>query len=308
MTFTAVKPEAVINTGLGLLYRQMVIPQLITTWGIDRFVGAKGDTVNVKLPAVATARRQALRATGAARTIVVDDLAQTSFPVVLDERVYHAAGIPDETETLDELNFMSDVCEPQVKAIAEDLEDIAIEGMAAATYAVTGTVLDVGDPQVTFNLLNKILNNAFVPRSERVIVVGSDIEEALLNDEKFQRADIMGGVDDSAAALKDAALRRAAKFSIYGSSALGPKQGYAFHRSAFILAAAAPVVPVGQTGATMSTGSADGSFALRWMTDYDKDQNMNRSIFTAFAGFGVVPATTGTNSGKVVRAVPFTMA
>ena len=79
--------------------------------------------------------RRTLRGTGSARDLTTEDLVQHAIPVTLDHDVYSAVALTDEELTLDISEFARQVLQPQVRAVAEDLEDGLATEMAAADYA-----------------------------------------------------------------------------------------------------------------------------------------------------------------------------
>ena len=116
MANSFLKPEVINRTALKLLERQIVVPATVWNYADAEFRGAKNDTVTLRLPAVATSREYTFR-NDRSNPIVVDDLTETSVPVVLDHDIYHAAAITDEQLTLDIVNFAEQVLSPQVKGV-----------------------------------------------------------------------------------------------------------------------------------------------------------------------------------------------
>lgn len=306
MVYAAEKPSSVIDTAIQLLNAELVLPRVVTTEGLGRFVGKLGDTYNMRLQGRTAARTQVLRATGSARTIVVDNLAESTLPVKVDTRIYNAIGLTDENLTLDIYDFSRQVSQPQVRAMAEAIENQVADGMEAATYAETALSLDTTDVQITLNRAAKLLDTYNIPTNDRILVVGLDIAEAMLNDDYFRRYDLTGDQSAVTSNLQKAQLRPAAGFRIIKSKFLGAKKAFALHPTAYAYVMGAPAVPT-SAGVAGATTSADG-IAMRWMRDYDATENQERSIFTVFTGWNTVADGEGTADGKVVRALPITMA
>jgi hypothetical protein len=89
---------------------------------------------------------------------------------------------------------------------------------------------------------------------------------------------------------------------------------YAYHRTAFVLATRAPLVPRGATfGQTQQAGARAGEaqfyngVSVRWLMDYDYTNTTDRSLVNAWVGTATVndPITpTDPNSAShLVRAV-----
>jgi hypothetical protein len=279
MAHVYVKPEKVVSAGLGLLARELTIPQLVWKNPVGDFTGAKNDTINIKVPAYATARTRTLRA-GTARTR--DDLDERSVAVVLDTDVYKDVVITDENLTLDIVSFGEQVLTPVMDAVARKLEDIIVAEIEGATYANT-VEFDAADPFASIVEARKALNNARVPMSGRSLVVGSNLEAALIVSDRFSRQDSIGPA--AATALGDAKLGRIAGFDVFTSPAIDPDEGYAFHKTAFTMSTVAPAIPAGAPwGATMS----HGGFALRVVRVLDSADIVDVLATDAYVGTSVV--------------------
>lgn len=286
------KPTVIARTALALLYREIVIPGLVWTDGFGDFSGAYNDTVSIRVPGRLTAHTRALRGTGGARNITLDNLTETKVDVTLNTDVYSAVPVTDEELTLDIVDFATQVLAPQVRAVAEGLEAGIVTTMQQANYATTVNF----DPDKAFGSIvdaRKALNDANVPMSNRRLVVGSAIEAAILKDPNFSRYDAAGqaGVD----AKTEAKLGRIAGFDVYTSNALNQDEGFAFHSTAFVLATRAPKVP---DGATFGESTDYQGLAMRWLRDYDFSSVQDRSLVDTFTGTAAVP-----DGSSFVRAV-----
>ncbi|GIJ50026.1 hypothetical protein Val02_69120 [Virgisporangium aliadipatigenens] len=301
------KPTVIARTALGLLEREIVLPALVWRDAVADFAGALDDTVTLRVPARLKARRVALR--DHSNPIVTDELKETAVPVKLDTHVYSAVGVTDEELTLDISDFGAQVLMPQVRAIAEDMEDQLAATMAAATYATT-LALDLTKPEDTLVDARMALNKANVPLGDRFAVVGADMEAVFLKSEVLKKADSSG----SDSALREAEIGRVRSFPTYVANALPPKAGYVFHRSAFVLALRAPVVP---DGATFGRSESYAGMAMRWLRDYDAAYLRDRSVVSSFSGTkavvdGPLAVPSGSPAGTpavptFVRAVKLTM-
>lgn len=297
MANTFLKPQIIAATALGLLQREIKLPGLVWTDAVPDFAGKLGDTVTIRIPAQTAARRRTLRATGSARNIVMDSLSETGIDVKLDTDIYNAIPVTDEELTLDITDFGAQILAPQTRAVAEGLENALVESMTGATYDVS-VVLVRGSMYDGTVDVRQALNDANVPAGQRAIVVGSALEAAFLKDEQFVKVDQSG----SDMALREALIGRVAGFDIYQSNALDPAEGYAFHRTAFIMATRAPSKP---DGAAFGTSASYQGIAMRWLRDYDFTATQDRSLVDTYAGFKAVNDGAGS---KVVRAVKLSLA
>jgi len=273
-----IKAERVVSTALGLLEREVVLPNLVWRWGnTNDFRGAKGDTVTVRLPAYFNAQKRALRS-GATR--VKGELNERSIDVKLDVDVYGDSPITDEELTLDIVDFGAQVLNPTLSGIGRGLEDELIETITGATYAHTLT-LDTADPYGTFVDARKRLNDARVPFANRAVAVGSTVEAAILKSDHFNRVD-QSGSDN---ALREAVIGRIAGFDVVSVPGLDPDDAFAFHQTAYVQAALAPIVPAGAPwGATQSFNG----YAVRTVRVFDPDEVEDRFILDAWTGTNVV--------------------
>lgn len=279
MANTFLKPEVINRTALKLLERSIVLPALVWNYADAEFRGAKNDTVTLRLPAVLESNNYTFR-NDRSNPIDVDDLTETSVPVVIDNDIYSAVAITDEQLTLDVIDFAEQVLSPQVSAVARGLEDLVATTMAGATYGDEVTFQN-SDNELWDTLIEarKILNDANVPREGRVLAVGSAIEAEMLRDDKFNRVDSAG--TGAVTALREATIARLAGFTIVGSNALDENEAYAFHPTAYAFVNVAPIVP---DGVTYGSRMAASGLAMRWIRDYDALYLRDRSVVSSFAG------------------------
>lgn len=278
------KPEKLIAQGLGLLQRELLLPRLVVRRGIADYVGAKNDTINIRIPSILKGREYEWRTRSTA--ITTDDLKEFSIPVTLDKHPYSAVGITDEELTLDIASWGEQVARPQIRAVAELLEGYIAEAMVAANYRHTVTY-EQPDPEVEGKdyafyraavKARKFLNQENVPAAGRKLLCGANVEEAALNSAHLIDVDTSGA--DSV--LREAVIGRVAGFEVIGNcNSIDPDFAVAMSPTAFALGNVAPVVPDGaKAGATLDFES----LAMRWIRDYDSDHLRDRSVYSAFAG------------------------
>jgi hypothetical protein len=155
MANTFIKATRIASAALGLLEREIVLPGLVWRDAGGDFRGAGGDTISIRVPARTQARTRALRGarpstSEGAGIITMDDLTETKVDVTLDTDVYSAVPVTDEELTLDLTDFGSQILEPQVRAVAEGIENAVAAEMTGATYATNLTV-DTADPFKTLD-------------------------------------------------------------------------------------------------------------------------------------------------------------
>ncbi len=291
MANTFIKPTVVNRTALGLLLREIVLPHVVWMNGIGDFAGASNDTINLRIPARATARRRDLRGTGGARTITLDTLTEQSIAVQLTDDVYSAVPVTDEELTLDIADFGESILTPQVRAVAEMLESDIASLMQESVYQTTVHVDGAAEGGTWDGYVDarKALNVANVAMADRLFVGGPGFEAALLKDPQFNRYDHTG--DSGNSALRDATIGRIGNTEFRTSNALREGEAYLYHRSAYIFANRAPNVPA---GVPFGASQSHEQLAMRWIRDYDATTLTDRSVINSFAGYkAVVDPTDG---------------
>lgn len=286
MANTYLKGTKIARAALGLLEREIILPALVWRDAGGDFAGAGGDTISIRVPARTQARTRVLRGTRPTASegngiITMDELVEHKVDVTLDEAIYNAVPITDEELALDITSFGGQILTPQVRAVAEGLEEKLAAEMVGATYATELTV-DTADPYKTLVDARVALNKANVPMSDRTCVVGADLEGTFLKSDHISMVDKSG----SDSALRDAIIGRVAGFgNIYVSNALPANVGFCFHRTAYVLSMKAPSVP---DGASFGASQAAYGLSLRWLRDYDFRNVQDRSLVDVYAGTNIV--------------------
>lgn len=278
------KAEKIVSQGLGLLQRELILPRLVGRYTEADFTGAKNDTITIRIPSLLRGREYEWRTRTA--PIEIDELEEFSIPVTLNKHVYSAVQITDEELTLDITSWGEQVARPQIRAVAEVMEGYIATAMETdADYRHTVTWAQ-GDPAAEDDRgfyqaaveARKLLNQENVPAAGRVLLLGSNAEEAALLSPHLIKVDQAG----SDSALRDAVIGRIAGFTVIGNvNSVDPDFAVAFHPTAFAFANVAPVVPDGVSAGARSTFD---SMSMRWIKDYDSDYLRDRSVYSAFAG------------------------
>lgn len=313
MANTFLKPTVIANTAVGLLYRELVVVRTMWTDAINpgEFQGAFADTVTMRVPARRSARTRVLRAGTA---ITNDTSVEFGVDVKLDTDVYNGAPITDEEFSLDIADFGGQILMPQIRAVAEGLEDIGIAEIEGATYPAGMTIdADASDLVVSGNTdwylvalrAKRLLDAQSVPGEQRTLLIALDIAEDIMRTDRFTRNDSIGA--PATDALQSATLTRIAGFNVIPCTGLDEGQAFAYHRTAFVLAARAPRVPQGvnmgtQRGLAEAQGAAGsfGGIGVRWIMDYDYTNTTDRSLVNTWAGTAsVVDPITPTNPASL---------
>jgi hypothetical protein len=274
-----IEADQIVMAAQLLLQREIVLPRLVFTPPANNYVGALDDTITLRVPAVLASRTRTMRSNTA---LTADDLTETKVPVALTDHVYQLLNIRDEELTLDIVEFSTQVLAPQMRAVAEGLENVIADALQAAdAYASTVTLGSsdhpgydaIVDAGAQLNILN-------VPRAGRVLLVGANVEAFLLKEDIVAKANESGTTD----ALREATLTRLAGFTIVGSNAIDPDAAFAFDRFAVALGAVAPALP---DGAAMKARVSESGIGMRFLRDYNPTNStgpVDRSLVDIFAG------------------------
>src|SRR5690606_13285700 len=275
-----IKAEKVVRTALGLLEREIVLPGLVWRTAGGAFVGSKNETIPLRLPAFG--REGRTRDLQSATSHTPDNLDERAVTVSLDKDVYKATNVTDEQLTLDIESFGEQILTPVVSAVARTVEAEVAALISEATYAEGYELtLDEENPFKTFAAARKALNLANVPAGGRRLIVGADVEELLLTNDQFLKANESG----SDAALREARIGRVAGMDVFVTNSIAPDEAYMFHQTAFVLSTQAPAVPA---GAPYGAGASHAGLAMRVVRDYDFANIQDRLVANLYMGTNVV--------------------
>ncbi len=298
--------EKLAATALPLMQRELIMSKLVDTQSGDSFRGAKGDVLNIRRPAVLAARSEAITRSKT-RSILTDEIVESTIQVKLSDHKYSAVDITDAEATLDIESFADQVLAPQVQGIASAVDLFvrdALETLPALTdkAGATVTIPRDADPEVQAKNIRLIipklrqkLNANHVPAGGRVLVIGTELETYLISDPHLTELDKSGTTD----ALREASIGRLYGFTIVVSDVIEPDEMIALHPTAFKLAMIAPNAPAG--AAFASSQSSDG-VAMRYIRDYNSDKAMDRSFLSVYVGISPVLDPLFNDVGQYVDA------
>lgn len=279
MAHTPIKPEKLVATAAVSLEEQLVVPAAMRREGIDKFKGAKDDTINVTVDGVLPYRSYGWRNNRSA-PVVFDEYTERKVAVSFGDDTYNGVKLTDEQNEMD-FDGWTKLASKQTEAIGRGLEYKAIAAIEAAPFEVQVT-LDEADMRGSLIKLKQVFDKLRVP-GKRTVYINDDLELALLNDEKLQLAQNVGDAE-AVTALREATLGKRFTFDFVKASELS-LAGVAMSEGGFIFLNAAPSVP--QSVAFGATASHNG-VALRWIRDYDTEYQRDRSLFTTWHDFHYV--------------------
>jgi hypothetical protein len=273
----------VANRALATLVNDSVLIGLVSRDYDAAFAGKMGDTVNVRVPMVFTATRFN-RGTG----IQLQNPAEDTFPVVLDEIADVSFAVTSEDLTLTIDSFSERLLQPAMQAIVEQVEgDITEELVDAANQVANpgatndypakqagGGVVATPDSDHPSKVLipaRTKLGRAKIPTLNRYAIFSPEASGVVIGDPTMHEADKRGDTDG----LREAAIGRKFGFDSYesnylgyGSGDKGQADGVAFHRDAITLATRTLELPLGKIGAQAAVAQYKG-LGLRVVYDYD---------------------------------------
>lgn len=275
------KPNVIVNTILGMLQNELVLPNYVWKDGLGDFSGKFNDTITIRIPHPTIAHTRRLRAVGPDRNMTASDLTETAVDVKLTDVVYNLINLTDEERELDVRSFGVDVLPRQVRAVAEQLEYGVGYTIENAPYQ---SVSKVAEDQVYNGIIasRRFLNDAKVPKQGRYLLVGHAVEEALLLDDRFVRYDSQG--QNAVNALTEAEIGRIGGYTAVLCDTIPHGAAYLYHPTAFAMVSRAPGAPFSNAVATAATMSENG-VALRWLGDYDSSATTDRSLVDTWVGY-----------------------
>lgn len=301
-----VKPEKIVAAGLGILDQDVTVPNLMQKEDFANYAGAKDGTLNIVVEGVLPFHDWAFRsgekhAVGTSpyqpgqapsptvrQKIEFDQYVERTETITLGGAVYSGVELTDEQMNYDFGTWTDKITTKQIQAIGKGLQRRAVDLVVDADYEVElgdlGSVVD-SEGNIVGALkgvteARRVLNRFGAPTEGRVLLVGTDFETALSEDPNVKFASV-GGDATADTALREATLGRLKGFTVVTSNDIPAGEAYAFYRSAFVIASAAPAVP--QSVKHGASQSYEG-YALRWITDYSADYQVDRSVFMAYVG------------------------
>ena len=274
-----IKPEKIVQTALAALEQELVVPKLFTREGLEKFAGSEGDAYTVKVEGVLPYRSYGWRA-NRSQEVVFDDYKERKLTVEFGDDIYSAVRLTDEQVKMDMLGW-GKLATKQVEAIAFGLDAEACNYLQKkAPYEVVVT-LSEADLRRSLIELRGILNKLRV-KGARTLLVGSDLETALLDDDKLNLAMNVGD-GEAVSALRNATLGRRYGFDFVVADELNPGLGVAMTSNAMVMTTGAPEVPA-SVGFGASASTPNG-VALRWIRHYESTRFREQSIFNTYKGF-----------------------
>jgi len=287
MVHSPIKPEKILPGFHSALHEELTLKGLFNSGNFDEFKGALGDKVTIRIPGTVGVKKDYQKIGGKARAertadIEFETYAEAKVDLTLGSHAYSAVAIQDEQTAFDLVSADS-LVPVQGRALAVEVNSACGAQIAGAPYTFP-VVGHEGALRKTLIEARKVLNKVGVPAEQRILVVGSDFEAALLSDEKLTFASSVGD-NRASAALGEATLGNLLGFRVVVSQEVADEEAYAFVPSAFVLRTATPPTPssVAQGGSYSAEGTG-----LRWVRQYNNRRQQDESTVDLYYGTEVV--------------------
>ena len=286
MAITLYTPEQAARATLASLRWLTSLPRTVRQDFSAEFVAGRGQTVNVLGPITAGEAKVYTKANRDARdAIQFNDIAQTWFPVTLENQIYNAVRLPDDFATFTLTDLTRQVLKPQAESVVDELAaPLVAEMVAIATDAsIPAVAADGSNVLQVLIAARKVLNQRHIPTDGRTFAVGADIEAAILSLPQLQKVNESG----TSEVLRNAVIGRLFGFTIIADAALPDDFGIAYHKDAFAHVTRPSRQP---EGAAKSATVAQDGFALRWIQHYNPLQLEDQSVVDTFYGAATLDA------------------
>ena len=291
MTNSFLTAENVAHVAAAIYGEDYGIASTLFTDASADFGGGRGhgSTILVPVPGATQANTKGIYDTTTALT--VGSLTEQSIPVTLSDHVYNLITLSEGDLDLDLTSFSAQVLRPQVRAINQHIEALAATTLKATDVDTTIT-FDPDKPTAAFSAMRTKLRNNGVPASSPLFAAVSPNVYGALMDADSTTQPIFTGTD----AQGRSQLRSG--FRLIESNRLADNEVIGYVPTAFALALRAPAVPQG-AAAGASIKSEDGTFAIRWVQQYDPRVAVDQSLLSVFAGAKAMPLAVDAGNGTV---------
>ncbi len=279
-----VKAEQIAATAAVSLEETLIVPQVFFREDIARFKGAKDDTVNVKVEGVLPFRSYGWR-NDRSVPVVWDEYKEKTVAVTFGGDTMSGVRLTDEQKDFD-LDGWSKLVTKQTEAVGRGLEAHSTDFLVDAPYEIQ-LGLDATNLRKGLIRARSVMNRLNVPAGARTILCGTDVEAALLEDEKLNLASNVGEAE-AVTALREATLGRRYGFDFVVAQELPPGTAIVMVDSGFVFVTGAASVP---NSIPFGSNASHNGVSLRWMVDYDMDFKVDRSLVDTYDSYRQVMDT-----------------
>lgn len=287
-------PRDVVDLAAGITADNLVITPTMNQVTDNRFYGRDGDAVTVRVAKPLPVRQYDLN-NDRNEPIKMDRLQYATQTLTAEaDRIYSAVGLPEEEFDFSVIDGWAEIVSVQAKSMANSFELSARNLLNSAKYeyvkhidisdASIKAAADLGQDAVFNALLDARtaltrMGSPLVNGGALYAIAGSNWANLL---RKNQRLALVQGTGDVQNAFASAVIGTYAGITVVEDFSVAPDEMFLYTKDAFNVWSHAPAIPQGATGAQ----TTEGNLAMRWIVDYDSPYLVNRSILSAYTGFG----------------------
>lgn len=198
MSNTFVTPTMVARDASIVLSNLLVTGNLMTRDKEAQFKGNKvGDTMKVTVPPVLGDPNEFAGSTSATSIV------ESEIDLTLEKHFYHRVDLTTKQKTLELHDFTRLVTIPVMRSFAQGIDKYFTNQMQVFRHQLAGSVANRPSTAAHMAAANKKLNDAMIPKSGRVMLVDTTVEESLIQLAQFTSQDYG---TDGPAALRAATL------------------------------------------------------------------------------------------------------
>ena len=244
MSNTFITPTDVARDASIVLSNLLVTGNLVTRDKEAKFKGNKiGDSMKVTVPPVLDDPNEFSGTTSATSVV------ETEIDLTLEKHYYHRVDLTSKQKSLELSDFTRLITTPIMRSFGQGIDKYFTKQMQVFRAQLAGSVANRPSTAAHIAAANKKLNDALIPKSGRVALVDTTVEESLIQLAQFSSQDY----GDGPAALKSAILGTRYGFQFVVDPFLG-----AFSRSAAANDIAGTVLTNGTPAEGATTINIDG--------------------------------------------------
>jgi len=244
MSNTFITPTDVARDASIVLSNLLVTGNLVTRDKEAKFKGNKiGDSMKVTVPPVLDDPNEFAGTTSATSVV------ETEIDLTLEKHFYHRVDLTSKQKSLELSEFTRLITTPIMRSFGQGIDKYFTKQMQVFRAQLAGSVANRPSTAAHIAAANKKLNDALIPKSGRVALVDTTVEESLIQLAQFSSQDY----GDGPAALKSAILGTRYGFQFVVDPFLG-----AFSRSAAANDIAGTVLTNGTPAEGATTINIDG--------------------------------------------------
>lgn len=288
-------PRTVAALAAGITANNVVITPTMNQVTDTRFYGRPGDTVTVRIPKPVPVREYDLN-NDRNEPIKMDRVQYSTQDLTAQaNRIYSAVGLPEEEFDFSVVSNWAEIVSVQAKSLANAFEASARNLLDTAKYEYVKHIDITSQAIKDANELGQdAVFNALIDAQQALVRMGSPIAAGGTNVyalagsswasllRKNQRLNLVKGTGDVQNAFNSAVIGNYAGITVVEDFGIKPDEMILYTKDAFNVWSHAPAIPQGAAGAQ----TTEGNLSLRWIVDYDTAYQVNRSVLSAYTGFG----------------------